>query len=874
MDNDPLSIYNTAEALDPSKRRTVHADLCEAPQCNASPTPQSPSTKTDDIDPITHPAAFSFPTLSPDGSIDDISLAPPLSRSVMADDGLSDTSSQADGYADSQYDFVEDASDLSTGDTASVASTEHVPSDDGLETQEDVCSVEGGEWGFQAEQDIVEDVDGDKVVLSPGCFRGYAGRPLATTRNSSKVNDEGDELMDSYLSDDLTTPRQSTLRGDTLSSSSYDTLKPGQPSSSAKSNEFSEQERWRVLFVADRDLPELEMHTICAKITSSISASDSSSGCRILKLPATPAGIVPSSATIFSEGSTELHVQQCVKVDAKDEGEHEGAEYALHILDSDPEYSTIYKVGGSTFGKKLDFDVPSLAIVYISASVERAQWIGLAQKAMKSLGVPTLTIRANNVNPLCLGTLCDYDAEDLLQEKTSDLRQILQNVLERKHEAKKALLGCPPTKRNKKPLKNKKKANFAEVIFNKWFAMASISWLFIMTIGIFLANPTARSTLDPVSHQAVRRESLEAVLVQLTGNVEATKAFNLDRLLPTPTPMSTTVFGSVIYDVSEDSYYQGVAPNHVIVSLRKSPETWCSPYAKSVRVSKNGNDIQFNETRLIDGVYYITIDSSEAFGNVDIKMVTGCPVREINMRHNFGHRMLQRETYHKARTDLSKTMSKDLITARQAALSLHEKLKVELAAGASATMNITRQLAVYASRDLQVFSAQASSLFGQFGRKGNATLQKVRTDLTLYKRDLTSFGNSLKAQIPTPKQALAPLKLARERAAAFKQKVDERIAKKKRAADLNKAAAKSLSIIPGKGLLSSRSPPPEKKEKKLSMWTLKKHERAVRDADKEVKKLLQERERDAEKNRKRQARLLQMESQAKARAARVVDAEE
>ncbi|KAI7551751.1 hypothetical protein KC331_g2348 [Hortaea werneckii] len=861
MDNDPLSIYNTAEALDPSKRRAVRADLCEAPQCNASPTQQSPSRKTDDIDPITHPAAFSFPTLSPDGSIDDISLAPPLSQSIMADDGLSDTSSQADGYADSQYDFVEDASDLSTGDTASVASTEHVPSDDGLETQEDTHSVEGGDWGIQAEQDVVEDVDGDKVILSPGCFNGYAGRPLATTRNSTTVNSDGNELIDSYLSDDLTTPRQSTLQGDALTSSSYDTLKPASPSSSSKSNQSSE--RWRVLFVADRDLPESEMHSICAKITSSISGSDSSGGCRILKLPATPAGIVPSPATIFSEGSTEMHVQQCVKVDAKDEGGHDGPQYALHILDSDPEYSTIYKVGGSTFGKKLDFDVPSMAIVYISASVERAQWIGLAQKAMKSLGVPTLTIRANNVNPLCLGTLCDYDAEDLLQEKDSDLRQILQNVFERKHEAKKALLGCPPTKRNKKPLKNKKKkANFAEIILTKWFAMASLSWLFIMTISILLANPTARSSLDPVSHQAVRREALEAVLVKLTGNPEATKTFNLDRLLPTPTPISTTVFGSVIYDVPEESYFQGVAPNHIVVSLRKSPETWCSPYAKSMRVSKNGNDIRFNETRLIDGVHYIKIDPSEAFGNVDIKMVTGCPVREINMRHNFGHRMLQRETYQKARTDLSKTMSKDLITARQAALSFHEKLKVELAVGASATMNITKQLAVYASRDLQVFSAQASSLFDQFSRKGNATLHKVRADLTLYKKELARFGDSLKAQIPTPKQALAPLKLARERAIAFKQKVDERIAKKKRATDLNKkaaAATSSLSTIPGKGLLSSRSPPPEKKEKKPSTWTLKKHERAIRDADKEVKKLLQERERDAESTRKRQARLLQRE---------------
>ncbi|KAI6840628.1 hypothetical protein KC340_g2709 [Hortaea werneckii] len=861
MDNDPLSIYNTAEALDPSKRRAVRADLCEAPQCNASPTQQSPSTKTDDIDPITHPAAFSFPTLSPDGSIDDLSSAPPLSQSTMADhDGLSDTSSQADGYADSQYDFVEDASDLSAGDTASVASTEHVPSDDGLETQEDTRSIEGGEWGIQAEQDVVEDVDGDKVILSPGCFNGYAGHPLATTRNSTTVNDDGNELMDSYLSDDLTTPRQSTLRGDALTSSSYDTLKPASPSSSSEINQPSE--RWRVLFVADRNLPESEMHTVCAKITSSISGSDSSSGCRILKLPATPAGIVPSSATIFSKGSTEMHVQRCVKVDAKDEGGHDGPEYALHILDSDPEYSIIYKVGGSAFGKKLDFDVPSLAIVYISASVERAQWIGLAQKAMKSLGVPTLTIRANNVNPLCLGTLCDYDAEDLLQEKDSDLRQILQNVFERKHEAKKALLGCPPTKRNKKPLKKKKKkAKFAEIILTKWFAMASLSWLFIMTISIFLANPTARSSLDPVSHQAVRREALEAVLVQLTGNAEATKTFNLDRLLPTPTPMSTTVFGSVIYDVPEDSYYQGVAPNHIVVSLRKSPETWCSPYAKSMRVSKNGNDIRFNETRLIDGVYYITIDSSEAFGNVDIKVVTGCPVREINMRHNFGHRMLQRETYQKARTDLSKTMSKDLITARHAALSFHEKLKVEFAAGASATMNITKQLAVYASRDLQLFSTQASSLFGQFSRKGNVTLQKVRTDLTFYKKELARFSDSFKAQIPTSKQALAPLKLARERAAAFKQKVDERFAKK-RANRLNKkaaAATSSLSPIPGKGLLSSRSPGPEKKEKKPSTWTLKKHERAIRDADKEVKKLLQERERDTESARKRQARLLQRE---------------
>ncbi|KAI7372800.1 hypothetical protein KC336_g20564 [Hortaea werneckii] len=178
-------------------------------------------------------------------------------------------------------------------------------------------------------------------------------------------------------------------------------------------------------------------------------------------------------------------------------------------------------------------------------------------------------------------------------------------------------------------------------------------------------------------------------------------------------------------------------------------------------------------------------------------------------------------------------------------------------------MNITKQLAVYASRDLQVFSAQASSLFDKFSREGNATLQKVRTDLAVYQKELGRFGDSLKARIPTSKQALAPLKLARERAAAFKQKLDERIASK-RANSPDKAGATSLSIIPGKGLLSSHSPPRENREAKKrpssssSTWTLKK------------------RERDAEATRKRQARLLQMEGLTKTRAglARGGDAEE
>ncbi|TKA23534.1 hypothetical protein B0A50_07112 [Salinomyces thailandicus] len=615
-----LNAYTTAEALDPSKRREAQAQahLPQAPQCDAEP-----SSSPDNIEHIAHPAAFSFPTLSPDGSIEDISAYSAPSQHQKAErEAMSDTGSMTD----SQYDFMEDVSDSSEGqETASLASTERAPSDDGLDTPEDIMSVVEEDFEQHGEATLlsnqlqhVPDRDDDDTL---GTLKGHMQKTL-----------------DSFLADDLETPRASTM----------DVHFPNQ-GASQRPPPGEQVKSWR------------------------------------------------------------------------------------------------QKLG------QTDFWTNRLVTSFLALLV------------------------------LCL---------------------------------------CIPSILTPRPV---------------------------------------------MEEQMVRKEALVSALIKLTNSTEATKTFDLDHLVPTPTPAGQSLFGQPVYDMPYTSYYQGAPPNHIIVSLIKTPNKLWFPRPFEVRVSKGTRDLAFNQTKLIEGIYDISIDNSDAYGLVEVSMITRSPSVNFTMQYNFGNRMLQRQTYQKAGTDLSKSMNKDLVVARKAARSFTEKLQLEFAASASATSNITKQIAVYAARDLQILSSNTASFFGRVGRASNNTIATIRKDLIVYHGELVKFGDSMKALVPSKKQTLAPLKRASDRVKSFKHKLAERRARKRE--DFSRASS-SLSTVPGKGLTSQ-----EPQEKKLCKRAIKRRESAQKAADKELKKIALERERDAEQAARRQASLCKKEKRAKVRVAKLADDE-
>ncbi|KAK5122075.1 hypothetical protein LTR85_004321 [Meristemomyces frigidus] len=755
MDSDQhLRNHLLTEAL--QQRQEAPANLNKAPQNFRDPSSSS-STDAEQI-PINHPASFDFPTLSPDGSVDDISTPPPAFR--MADnDNMSDsTASLAEGY-----DMMDDVSSNDERETASLASTERDIGDDGAMTPEDA-----GSDAEEEHEEITELPDVASRIMSDtfGSFEDQAERA------QEHQSDEENVIMDSLLTDeDLETPRQSTL-----ATSAWPRPSPRRPivkPLSTPANTESET-AFRVLLVCDRTVPEAEKYAICTKITSSLAGSFNTSGCQTIKLPATPSGISLSSATIFRDGEVQLTAQQCICAHAKEGSIDNPEKYALHVIDSDGEFSSVYTIGGRV---KPDMDVPQLAIIYSAHLEERAEWLNVAASAMHTLSVPVLALTAEDGSPPVTGADRSLLAEEFFDMDNHVLSVQLDDLTKRQSSQNSTDM-TPTAKKSKQtqPAKVKQRTAWAGGI------SSVLSGLILFFLLLAVSVPMGLWSTDPLVETAIRREALATALQKMGNATDVSKTYNLDHLVPQPTPTSINFFGQTLYDMPYASYYQGGSPNHIVVSLTKKPSKIFWPVPKSVRVSKGGREIAFNQTKLIEGIHDVSINAAEAYGLVDVNMLTKSPNMNFTMQYNFGSRILQRQTYENAGTDVTKSINKDLIVARKAAKSLSEMVRLEIAAGAAATKNVTSQLAVQMTRDLQVFTNTAASVFGKIGQAGNKTASAIRKDVMLMQEDLAALSKSIrnsisstrqaaKDRVPTKKTVISPLKRASDRAAGFRQKL-------------------------------------------------------------------------------------------------------
>ncbi|KAK0926006.1 hypothetical protein LTR91_002955 [Friedmanniomyces endolithicus] len=371
----------------------------------------------------------------------------------------------------------------------------------------------------------------------------------------------------------------------------------------------------------------------------------------------------------------------------------------------------------------------------------------------------------------------------------------------------------------------------------KWVTSASIPrWrlpflILKSIIAVALVSQLPIFTHNPIAEHAFRKHALCSAIQQLANSTEASRSFSIDHLLPLPTATSTDVFGHQVH-------YAPLQPNHFIVSIPRSG-TIMSRKIQSVRVHKATRDIAYNQTRIIDGVYDIAFDPTEAHGTVEMEGVMVHPKSAFTIQHNFGNRLLQRQTYEKARTDISKSVTKDIALASDTARTFGEKLQMELLAGAAATKNVTTQLAVQVTRDLQIFVNAAASMVVKVDHALNKTAYAMSKDLALVSRDVVAFGKSVRksvsatkqtalALIPTKKMVTSPLKLSHKRATGFRQKLLRRkgvdsptaITKdistrmqdfvkalgtpKKWKMMTSKTGSKSLSTVPGKALTTPK----------------------------------------------------------------------
>lgn len=198
------------------------------------------STHTDSsapVSPLRESTSFSFPSLARDGSTLQQSDQPsphhhPTPPAALSSKGAAarsmatDMSTSVNSLDDGNYDMVDDASDVSLDhpETASLPSTADHSDDDGMDTPDDTGSI----------IDVGEELDAaDRTLTLGGSHETLPG--VQDDAAGEAYSPEHDEVMDSFLRDDLETPRQSTMyRFIEKTPESHDRKQESPPSSGTK----------------------------------------------------------------------------------------------------------------------------------------------------------------------------------------------------------------------------------------------------------------------------------------------------------------------------------------------------------------------------------------------------------------------------------------------------------------------------------------------------------------------------------------------------------------------------------------------------------------------------------------------------------------
>ncbi|KAK4505698.1 hypothetical protein PRZ48_003663 [Zasmidium cellare] len=718
-------------------------------------TRQQQHTSSPSEPPPIHPFNFNFPTLDIDGSVPDITAhqtrryppTPPAALSSLGAKSKMDRAenvSESEGsFADSQYDMLDDMSDISTDDheTASIASNN---GDDGQLTPDEAGSEADAEESNIAFEDEAQMPTPPSTTASYDDLRtegvSSSRRSYSNNQQSTKAANDLIDVMDSYMSEDMETPRQSTMPNAIASSfyrpkgKSVDTSSKPPPSTIDEDN----TKPHHILFISEQNSVQEELDQICSKIAASMMPTDEASPVsnRVHRLPTPPSGIaLPSATAVYGRDRISASIQHCAGAEVRSHGS-----YKLRVMDSDGEHSSFFTTGRDA---KIDLAKPDVAVFYVVSSEPEgrcSEWLDTAFDAIKTLNVPIVAVLDPRLNAeatqswreRCHSSKLEaqvyFSMHDFLSSDLGSFAEATRRLSKRKV--------FPKTSRSKKTgLKEKRTADIS------WLKLFS---MFLVAVVPYLLMPFIRSSSNPMLDTAIRREALSMALEKI---VPSSAAVNIEHLLPEPVPGCVSkggFFGGVINEAfcNQEPRTQGLAPNHILISLPALPrDLW-------TRVSKaGGREIAFNQTILIDGVWDVTIDPEEAYGTVTVNMRTHKPSTNVTASHNFGSRMLQRKTYEKASTDVGKAVGKDVAVMRDAAQNLQSKLSTEVGAGMSATKNITNQLALYVARDLQVFGNSAVSMLGKLAAAGNQSAAAFSKDFVLMQRDLVKFTKDLSTKV-------------------------------------------------------------------------------------------------------------------------------
>jgi len=616
---------------------------------------------------------------------------------------MADYDDHSEASLDSPYDMIDDISDISDDDhdTASLLSNDY--EDDGQLTPD---------------ESIVD-------------LRDARIEEIAVPTEEQEMS--ADDLLESCMSQELETPRQSTFQ-------SVDSTKP-----SSGHNEFAGS--YRLLFLSEQ-FEFADFLRIVTEIASCLLPVDQAG------VAAVPYSLSSNDCMSLRKGDVHFIVDHCLLSSKKD---YSKPTTDLAVIWSTPQ--GVMEHNAIDIRKKLyNAKVPIVDIVRTDTEGEHANFM-----------------------------------QALVRLEGEDLRATVRKLIK------------PEKYRGKSMLDTLWDASYLSGLYQSSHRLRwHNSWLRILcAVGLALLIKST-NVLDIIDGQPanslaavnMRREVLTAALIDRSSSFDAGSVVNMDHLLPYPKHLISTA------QPMFNAHYQGLPPNIILISLPKTARKshfWWSPseYPAIIAssVGRSGKFLEFNRTELIDGIYRISIPVEEAHGVVTVNMTMDAPRYYVVAEHNFGRRALGRKTYERASTELMKTVNKDIILAKKNARSLRNKVGLELSAGATATKNVTSELAVYIARDLQVLANTAVSVFVKAAAAGNNTATAFKKELIVLQRDLIviqsdlarltrdvqtsliSKAKSAKALIPAIKTFEKPLVRSKKQARRFTDVISKRYIK-------------------------------------------------------------------------------------------------
>lgn len=728
----PTPPNDVAQTYEPSQAELTSVSQFEGSLSSTlSPTTEAhqPNTQLRRSDTLT------FPKLESDGSLPDLrearsrSLRYPSSPTSLSSSrvipriaGNMDVEGSVTSLEDSTYDMIDDLSEVSTSDgreTASIASSDRNVSDD--------------EGEMTPEED---DGDGIDIEINTGSVGDLAGTLRCRAEQSTA---EANRIMDSYMTEDLETPRQSLLHP---SSSSTETTSAPTTGSGPPSSEAAEKPpiNLQVLLYC---LNASEGPRVAPRIGSRLAAclgSGQSGAGEVVMLPPTPDDT--QGSLLCRYGNMNITIEPV---------DYRASNPSTILIPKRKEVDLIAMYLSDFEDAPLDF-VDGVA----NATHRYAAW--------------TLVITKTEAERKCMDNL--YGGDMLVDEKMlfsleqdEEMRAGLQYICRN-----------PLTQQGwKGPSTLPKKSEDFKSALPAWVQGSPTLWRLAagaLLLAFFM--PSVFTSYKLYSNWSVvgieeQRKLLSASLqswTNSTGDMSRTVSYilPLDRYAP---PRSECIVWP---------------PDGVVMVVVDDHGTPAKEFVGTEVVRLPNHYLTSNTTFLADGIYGIKIPAEEAYGVVQFTAVFGKPVIHAHSTHDFGRQALQRGTYIKAGADLTGAINKDITIARKAAKNLTDRIGLELTAGVAATQNVTSQLAVRMTRDMQVFAGNAVELFGKAASQSLDKVEQINKDLVIARKDLIKRADDVKKSlattahsikdliIPSKKIVTEPLKTSRDRARDFQNR--------------------------------------------------------------------------------------------------------